>query len=946
VSTARQGIAPRLSGRTARHIGVVAAYVALFTWVWARPLVEDGYLAGTDLFDYYLPIFFSPLTIWSHFELSGLPAFADSQNASFYPLNLLFARLLPSWTAYIVSAYVLAATFTYAYVYGRTRSVSAAAFAGLGFGLSEALMERLDHLTIVHVLVWMPLVVLALDRLRGGWSARWVVVGAFAVANTFLAGHTQPAIYITYVTALYALIGGLATRARLAYYAAVFVLFAAGGMLSAVSSIPLLEASRETVRQSLNFGQFVSHSNTPAQMLSALLPQIAHEGREAPTYVGLAMLVLALVTVRDLRRNWVVTFWWSVAVVTILAGVGDATPVAGWLFELPFYDSFRVVARHLTIAAFAIAVLGGIGLAGLLSRPSRVAGAAAATLVAAAVGLAISAVVSAPATFPIEATVGSLEVQALMLLATAAVVVGLTWKPRSVPLVSLVLVVLAVDLLYALPYSVRWSGVQAPVIPAEAIQPSVHATAIRRLLQVGPHRLLTPEGVTVDPVVPGSFARLWEIPVAGAYGAILTPRYAALAAMGTTGAVQPQVLADDSAALDLLAVRYVLTRRAPPAENVEAHGVAWTAAPLDLAVGPRECGQKYSRRATYALPPELSVKAVLMAAALRCSEDVVGATPVGALTVVGGGGQQTMPLRAGLEIADAMVGLPELQGRARHTAAEVFERLGDGRQNYLTRIELPQPMANTRLEFTLDGTAGWLQIDRLTVVDQNGTAIPLSSADVLFSNRDRWRVAATFATSALTDRGGDEDAAGEQQMTLLENHRALPRAWLAKEVVPLDERNMLIAVQHSYLPDGRRLDPAAMALVDAGSLPPARYAAGAAEVDVKSVDDGIVRVDVASEAGGFLVLSESYYPGWRSAIDGRDAPLYRTNVALQGVAVPPGRHDVVFTFEPPSFRIGAMMSAATLAGLAVLAAAGLIRRKEAADTPPRAQTMPDTSSAT
>jgi hypothetical protein len=37
----------------ARHgLAVVGAYTLLFTWLHARPLVEDAYLAGTDLYDY------------------------------------------------------------------------------------------------------------------------------------------------------------------------------------------------------------------------------------------------------------------------------------------------------------------------------------------------------------------------------------------------------------------------------------------------------------------------------------------------------------------------------------------------------------------------------------------------------------------------------------------------------------------------------------------------------------------------------------------------------------------------------------------------------------------------------------------------------------------------------------------------------------------------------
>ena len=61
-----------------------------------------------------------------------------------------------------------------------------------------------------------------------------------------------------------------------------------------------------------------------------------------------------------------------------------------------------------------------------------------------------------------------------------------------------------------------------------------------------------------------------------------------------------------------------------------------------------------------------------------------------------------------------------------------------------------------------------------------------------------------------------------------------------------------------------------------------------------------------------LVVSDSYYPGWRAAVDGRPAPLLRTNVLLRGVPVPAGRHQVRLWFDPLSVRLGFALSALAL----------------------------------
>ena len=121
---------------------VVAGFTLLFGWLYARPVIEGSFLAESDLYEYYLPVFLSPITIWSSFEFSGMPVFADPQDTAFYPIHFFFARIVGSWTAFVVSAFVMASCFMYAYVYSLTRSRLAAAFAGLTYGLSEAMLTH------------------------------------------------------------------------------------------------------------------------------------------------------------------------------------------------------------------------------------------------------------------------------------------------------------------------------------------------------------------------------------------------------------------------------------------------------------------------------------------------------------------------------------------------------------------------------------------------------------------------------------------------------------------------------------------------------------------------------------------------------------------------------------------------------------------------------------
>ena len=71
------------------------------------------------------------------------------------------------------------------------------------------------------------------------------------------------------------------------------------------------------------------------------------------------------------------------------------------------------------------------------------------------------------------------------------------------------------------------------------------------------------------------------------------------------------------------------------------------------------------------------------------------------------------------------------------------------------------------------------------------------------------------------------------------------------------------------------------------------------------------------------VFSEIYYPnGWHATVDGEPLELIRANWTLRAALLPAGSHEVVMTFLPDSYRIGATVSrVASLTLLLLLVAA-------------------------
>lgn len=73
-----------------------------------------------------------------------------------------------------------------------------------------------------------------------------------------------------------------------------------------------------------------------------------------------------------------------------------------------------------------------------------------------------------------------------------------------------------------------------------------------------------------------------------------------------------------------------------------------------------------------------------------------------------------------------------------------------------------------------------------------------------------------------------------------------------------------------------------------------------------------VRIQADMGCRGLVILSDTYFPGWKASIDGSETPIYQAHGGLRAVAVPQGRHTVTFAYRPSSVLLGGLISLATL----------------------------------
>jgi hypothetical protein len=167
----------------------------------------------------------------------------------------------------------------------------------------------------------------------------------------------------------------------------------------------------------------------------------------------------------------------------------------------------------------------------------------------------------------------------------------------------------------------------------------------------------------------------------------------------------------------------------------------------------------------------------------------------------------------------------------------------------------------------------------------------------------------------------------DDQIRVLEDMAAYPRAFLVPtaHVAPSLGSALSQMVHQPFQPNQEVI------LADDGATQNTGLAGdrgGQGTARVTDYGPNEVRIHTSADADAWLVLSDTYYPGWTAYVDGEPTSVLRGDLLFRVVPVPGGEHDVVLRFEPISVKIGLAISLASLVILsAVLLLAGKLDRR-------------------
>jgi len=146
------------------------------------------------------------------------------------------------------------------------------------------------------------------------------------------------------------------------------------------------------------------------------------------------------------------------------------------------------------------------------------------------------------------------------------------------------------------------------------------------------------------------------------------------------------------------------------------------------------------------------------------------------------------------------------------------------------------------------------------------------------------------------------------ELVFYRNDAAMERAYIVPQARVVNNTLAALAAP--------TFDPRRQVLLESVELPVLEFPAGPSSVVLQDSPNAVT-IRATSESGGFLVLADTFYPGWQATLDGTPVEILRANHAFRTVVLPPGEHTVVFRYEPTSFRVGAAISLTT-AGVVIL----------------------------
>lgn len=166
-----------------------------------------------------------------------------------------------------------------------------------------------------------------------------------------------------------------------------------------------------------------------------------------------------------------------------------------------------------------------------------------------------------------------------------------------------------------------------------------------------------------------------------------------------------------------------------------------------------------------------------------------------------------------------------------------------------------------------------------------------------------------------------------------QNQAAQPRAFIAHQPVVINKWEDLLA----FMDDPAKFLPLSQVVLEretpevrlAQNYAGAQLPSGAEGVEIKFYGSHRVEMLARLVKPGFLVFTDSYFPGWRARVQSKDgereARIFPADLAFRALFLTEGEHRITWTYQPVPFRIGLWAGLVSLLLTMVAQASSLLR---------------------
>jgi hypothetical protein len=335
------------------------------------------------------------LPVWNPYQLAGSPLAGNIQSAPYYPLNFIFI-LLPfstAWGALVFLQPLLAGLFFYFYLKNRNISGTGSLIGAAAFSFSGFAVSWMEWNTIVHTLLWLPLILLSIDKVSELLSKRnpklmkqisnqesfntkhcviWLFIFTGSLICSFLAGHLQVFFYSFLVAVSYT-VGRIMTQQKRKVWSLLLFVFCYLLFISITFPVwlPILRfillSARDVDQGSfLKPGWFIPWQHLMQFVAPDFFGNPATGNyfgvwnyAEFVGYVGIVPMILSLYALLFCRSRRIL-LWGSAFFAALFMALPTPLAMAPFILKMPLISTSQPT-RLLSVITFFLALLSAVG---------------------------------------------------------------------------------------------------------------------------------------------------------------------------------------------------------------------------------------------------------------------------------------------------------------------------------------------------------------------------------------------------------------------------------------------------------------------------------------------------------------------------------------------------------------------------------------------------------